>query len=137
MKKKIKIKTILLYAMVLSFFTQNNFIIAQSTNPNFWAKNGNSVLGAGNTFGTFYAGPINIFTNSTQRMFIADGAGIGSGFIGIGNGFTTPTSRLHLRDATGPVRARLLTSAILTNYLLLSLFHQCFYPVAPGVFAIF
>lgn len=70
-----------------------------------WQKGGINALPAGSLpiLGTTYNAPLNIITNSVQRMTILGGpvGGPTTGFVGIGPGFITPTSMLHIHDGLG------------------------------------
>ena len=93
---------ILFAIMIFSLLTS---VKIYSQGPIFWELAGNLNATATSILGPTTPGvPLNIFTGGTaaanQRVFISAGAGVGSGFLGIGNGFTTPRSRLHLHQGT-------------------------------------
>ena len=77
-----------------------------------WRLGGNPAAGvdgvnaANNVFGTIPNLPINIATNSINRLHINQNTGLTNGFVGIGNNFSTPTSLLHINgipNVTGEV----------------------------------
>ncbi|HTL80862.1 MAG TPA: hypothetical protein VL651_04120 [Bacteroidia bacterium] len=79
-----KTKKIARFSGLLSVFLLANLTaLTQSNNVNFWAKNGNAVVGNGNNFGTFYNSPINVYTNgvNTAEFTVNNGFGTGDGLL--------------------------------------------------------
>jgi hypothetical protein len=98
--------------------TSPNYLLQQDVsgaNANYhqFTNNSNTASGNGLLVGINSSGTaefnmqdnkaMKLFTNGTSRVFIDNGAGSGSGYVGIGNNFVGPASRLHLNISTSSV----------------------------------